>query len=64
MTTQQDGGEDGGAGGDLTAARMRALLMRSPTAIAFVRNGRFEVVSEVFSTSFGHGDETDLDQLP
>ena len=60
MTTQQDGGEHSGASAEVTAARMRALLMRSPTAMAFVQNGRFEVVSEVFSTSFGHGDETDL----
>jgi diguanylate cyclase (GGDEF)-like protein/PAS domain S-box-containing protein len=45
---------------DVMAARMRALLLRAPTAVAFVRDGRFEVVSEAFSTCFGHGDDTDL----
>ncbi len=56
MQTQQD--VDGLA--DLTAARMRALLVRTPTAVAFVREGRFELVSEAFNTAFGHADDTDL----
>ena len=41
-------------------ARMRAMLQRTPVAVAFVRDGRFEQVSEAFNTLFGHGDETDL----
>ena len=45
---------------DLTAARMRALLVRSPVAVAFVNQQRFEVVSEQFNHLFGHGDDTDL----
>jgi len=43
-----------------TAARMRAMLQRSPSAVAFVIPGRFEQVSEAFNTLFGHGDDTDL----
>jgi diguanylate cyclase (GGDEF)-like protein/PAS domain S-box-containing protein len=45
---------------DTTAARMRALLVRSPLAVAFVKGQRFEVVSESFNHLFGHGDDTDL----
>src|SRR6218665_1185297 len=45
---------------DATAARMRALLVRAPMAVAFVRDARFEVVSEHFNHLFGHGDDTDL----
>ncbi len=45
---------------DPIAARMRALLVRAPLAVAFVGAGRFEVVSEHFNHLFGHGDETDL----
>ncbi len=48
------------AADDLTAARMRALLVRSPTAVAFVVEQRFAVVSEQFNHLFEHGDETDL----
>src|SRR4051812_39027423 len=43
-----------------TAARMRALLVRAPMAAGFVKDARFEVVSEHFNHLFGHGDETDL----
>lgn len=50
---------DTGAG-DAVAARMRAMLVRAPLAVAFVNAGRFEVVSEHFNHLFGHGDETDL----
>lgn len=46
--------------GDVIAARMRALLVRAPMAVAFVRDARFEVVSEHFNHLFAHGDETDL----
>jgi len=45
---------------DVTSARIRALLVRAPVAVAFVKNGQFEVVSEQFNHLFGHGDETDL----
>ncbi|MDN3921817.1 GGDEF domain-containing protein [Roseateles violae] len=48
------------AGADLSAARMHALLVRAPMAVAFVHAGRFESVSEQFNHLFGHGDETDL----
>jgi len=60
MQTQQDAG----GSADLVAARMRALLVRAPAAVAFVRDGRFEVVSEAFSTAFGHADDTDLTGRP
>lgn len=46
--------------GDVIAARMRALLVRAPMAAGFVKDARFEVVSEHFNHLFGHGDETDL----
>ena len=46
--------------GDVIAARMRALLVRAPMAVAFVKDARFEVASEHFNHLFGHGDETDL----
>ncbi len=42
------------------AARMRALLVRAPLAVAFTSAGRFEVASEPFNQLFGHGDDTDL----
>jgi len=45
---------------DTTAARLRALLVRAPTAIAFVSGQRFEVVSEEFNHLFGFGDDSDL----
>jgi len=45
---------------DTTAARLRTLLARAPTAIAFVADQRFEVVSEEFNHLFGFGDDTDL----
>ncbi len=45
---------------DLTAARLRTLLARAPTAIAFVAGQRFEVVSEEFNHLFGYGDDSDL----
>jgi diguanylate cyclase (GGDEF)-like protein/PAS domain S-box-containing protein len=45
---------------DLTAARMRALLVRAPTAVAFVAGQRFEVVSEEFNHLFGFNDDSDL----
>jgi len=45
---------------DVIAARMRALLVRAPMAVAFVSGPGFEVVSEQFNHLFGHGDETDL----
>jgi diguanylate cyclase (GGDEF)-like protein/PAS domain S-box-containing protein len=45
---------------DNTAARLRALLVRAPTAIAFVSGQRFEVVSEEFNHLFGFGDDADL----
>ncbi|MDT8998887.1 GGDEF domain-containing protein [Paucibacter sp. APW11] len=48
------------AGSDVTGARMRALLVRAPMAVAFVSGERFEVVSEHFNHLFGHGDDTDL----
>lgn len=48
---------------DPIAARMRALLVRAPLAVAFVAAGRFEVVSEQFNHLFGHGDDTDLTGL-
>lgn len=49
---------------DSTAARMRALLVRSPAAVAFVNQQRFEVVGEQFNHLFGHGDDTDLSGQP
>lgn len=54
MQTQPD------AATDPNAARMRALLVRAPLAVAFLAGGRFEVVSEQFNHLFGHGDDTDL----
>jgi diguanylate cyclase (GGDEF)-like protein/PAS domain S-box-containing protein len=45
---------------ELLAARMRAMLQRSPSAMAFVSQGRFEQVTEAFNHLFGHGDDTDL----
>ncbi|KQY81268.1 MULTISPECIES: GGDEF domain-containing protein [Roseateles] len=45
---------------DATAARLRALLVRAPTAAAFVSGQRFQVVSEEFNHLFGFGDDSDL----
>ncbi len=45
---------------DSTSARLRALLVRAPTAVAFVSGQRFELVSEEFNHLFGHGDDSDL----
>jgi len=45
---------------DSTAARLKALLVRAPTAAAFVSGQRFEVVSEEFNHLFGFGDDSDL----
>ncbi|MFG6431107.1 GGDEF domain-containing protein [Roseateles sp. LYH14W] len=45
---------------DTTAARLRAMLVRAPTAVAFVSGQRFEVVSEEFNHLFGFGDDSDL----
>ncbi|RZJ02250.1 MAG: sensor domain-containing diguanylate cyclase, partial [Rubrivivax sp.] len=45
---------------DTTAARLRALLVRAPTAVAFVSGTRFQVVSEEFNHLFGFGDDSDL----
>ncbi len=49
---------------EVMAARMRALLVRAPTALGFVAGDRFEVVSEQLNHLFGHGDETDLSGQP
>lgn len=49
---------------DHTAARLKALLVRAPTAIAFVAGQRFEVVSEEFNHLFGFGDDADLTGQP
>jgi diguanylate cyclase (GGDEF)-like protein/PAS domain S-box-containing protein len=45
---------------DPTAARLRAMLVRAPTAVAFVAGERFEVVSDEFNHLFGFGDDSDL----
>jgi len=45
---------------DFNTARLKALLVRAPTAVAFVAGERFEVVSEEFNHLFGFGDESDL----
>jgi diguanylate cyclase (GGDEF)-like protein/PAS domain S-box-containing protein len=45
---------------DPITARLRALLVRAPTAVAFVANQRFEVVSDEFSHLFGFGDDSEL----
>ena len=45
---------------DATSARLRALLVRAPTAIAFVSGQRFELVSEEFNHLFGFSDDQDL----
>ncbi|MBV8125219.1 MAG: sensor domain-containing diguanylate cyclase [Burkholderiaceae bacterium] len=43
-----------------TGARMRAMLVRSPTAIGFVKDGVFEVVSEQFNHLFAYDEDADL----
>ncbi|WP_457426736.1 GGDEF domain-containing protein [Roseateles sp. P5_E7] len=45
---------------DPTTARLRALLVKAPTAVAFVAGQRFEVVSDEFNHLFGFGDDSDL----
>ena len=45
---------------ELTAARLRTLLVRAPTAVAFVSGQSFVVVSEEFNHLFGFGDDSDL----
>lgn len=42
------------------AARLDALLQRSPLAVAFVENGRFTRVSEPFNHLFGHAEDSEL----
>lgn len=37
--------------------RMQAVLTRAPTAMGFVREGRFALVSDPLNHLFGHGDE-------
>lgn len=49
---------------DPTTARLRALLLRAPTALAFVAAQRFEVVSEEFAHLFGFADDSDLTGQP
>jgi len=58
MATQPQAAAEGA--GDVIAARMRALMVRAPMAVGFVKNAQFEVVSEQFNHLFGHGDDTDL----
>lgn len=41
-------------------ARLQALLVRSPLAVAFVEAGRFTEVSEPFNHLFGHLEDTEL----
>jgi diguanylate cyclase (GGDEF)-like protein/PAS domain S-box-containing protein len=62
MQTKPENAE--AAGHEVVAARMRALMVRSPVAVGFVLGQRFEVVSEQFNHLFGHGDETDLAGQP
>jgi len=45
---------------DPSYARLRALLVKAPTAVAFVAGQRFEVVSDEFNHLFGFGDDSDL----
>lgn len=45
---------------ELTAARLRTLLVRAPTAVAFVSGQSFVVVSEEFNHLFGFGDDSEL----
>jgi diguanylate cyclase (GGDEF)-like protein/PAS domain S-box-containing protein len=60
--TQMQEAKDGADGvpQDLIAARMRALMVRAPLAVGFVKDGSFTLVSEHFNHLFGHGDDTDL----
>lgn len=60
MQDSKNGSAQPDAAPEVVAARMRALLVRAPTAVGFVHAQRFEVVSEQFNQLFGHGDETDL----
>ena len=58
MQANWDGVNDTAA--DVLGARLRALLMRAPAAVGFVKDMQFVVVSEQFNHLFGHGDDTDL----
>lgn len=62
MQTKPENAE--AAGHEVIAARMRALMVRSPVAVGFVLGQHFEVVSEQFNHLFGHGDDTDLAGQP
>ncbi len=48
------------AGEDSALLRMRALLERAPLAMAFVRQQRFELVSDALNHLFGHDDGAEL----
>src|SRR6266446_199689 len=48
------------AGDDSAVLRMRALLERAPMAMAFVRQQRFELVSDHMNHLFGHDDGAEL----
>lgn len=48
------------AGTDSALLRMRALLERAPLAMAFVRQQRFELVSDALNHLFGHDDGAEL----
>lgn len=47
-------------GDDSAMLRMKALMERAPLAMAFVRQEKFELVSESMSHLFGHDDGTEL----
>ncbi len=48
------------AGEEGALLRLRALLDHAPTAMAFVRGGRFEVVSDAMNHLFGHDEGAGL----
>jgi len=48
------------AGDDSALLRMRALLEHAPLAMAFVRQQRFELVSDHMNHLFGHDDGAEL----
>lgn len=58
MQANQQGASE--SPGEQLAARMRALLVRAPSAMCFVDQGAFTLVSEQFNQLFGYGDDTDL----
>jgi len=60
MQSQTEPSTPAGGAEENTLQRMHALLERAPLAVAFVRDQRFEVVSEEMNHLFGHGDLTDL----